>query len=150
MTRRVFTCEYAGIVNALLTDSEVSLPYDPSVDGVVHPAIERVRALWDTGATHSMISSSLASRLCLVRKGIADTLHAQGSTESSIYKLNIILPNGVEFYYWDVVEGQLSGFEVLLGMDIISKGDFAITSNGYRTKFSFQMPSTHDIDFRAG
>jgi len=32
-------------------------------------------------------------------------------------------------------------------MDIISKGDFAITNLSNKTKFSFQTPSTNDIDF---
>jgi hypothetical protein len=32
-------------------------------------------------------------------------------------------------------------------LDIITKGDFAITAPGGNTKFTFQVPSTHDIDF---
>ena len=37
--------------------------------------------------------------------------------------------------------------DVLIGMDIISRGDFAITHPGGRTKFSFRVPSQADIDF---
>ena len=36
---------------------------------------------------------------------------------------------------------------MLIGMDIISKGDFAITHPGGHTKFSFRVPSQADIDF---
>jgi hypothetical protein len=32
-------------------------------------------------------------------------------------------------------------------MDIIAKGDFAITGKSGNTKFSFRMPSIADIDF---
>jgi uncharacterized protein YecA (UPF0149 family) len=32
-------------------------------------------------------------------------------------------------------------------MDIISRSDFAITSPNEKTKFTFQLPSTHDFDF---
>ena len=39
---------------------------------------------------------------------------------------------------------QISG---LLGMDIISLGDFSISHKDGGTTFSFQIPSTHNIDF---
>lgn len=32
-------------------------------------------------------------------------------------------------------------------MDIISRGDFAITNFGGKTTFSFRIPSTEEIDF---
>jgi hypothetical protein len=44
-------------------------------------------------------------------------------------------------------ESELTGMDVLIGMDIISSGDFAVTASQGKTKFSFQYPSTHDIDF---
>ena len=37
--------------------------------------------------------------------------------------------------------------DVLIGMDIISQGDFVITASQGKTKFSFQIPSTHDTDY---
>ncbi|MDR3184029.1 MAG: SEC-C domain-containing protein, partial [Prevotellaceae bacterium] len=46
-----------------------------------------------------------------------------------------------------VTEGVLSDFDVLIGMDIITQGDFAISQSEGNTKFTFQMPSTHDFDF---
>jgi uncharacterized protein YecA (UPF0149 family) len=32
-------------------------------------------------------------------------------------------------------------------MDIIVRGDFAISQSSGKTKFTFQIPSTHDFDF---
>ena len=63
------------------------------------------------------------------------------------YLINISLPNGIEFASILVTEGLLSDTDVLIGMDIISKGDFAVTAFGGDTKMSFQIPSTHEIDF---
>ena len=37
--------------------------------------------------------------------------------------------------------------DVLIGMDIISLGDFAITNVGGKTTFSFRFPSIAEIDF---
>ena len=36
---------------------------------------------------------------------------------------------------------------MLIGMDIISMCDFSLTSTNDQTKFSFQIPSSLDIDF---
>jgi hypothetical protein len=41
----------------------------------------------------------------------------------------------------------IGNFDVLIGMDIITLGDFAVTNPEDKTKLSYQMPSTHDIDF---
>jgi len=46
-----------------------------------------------------------------------------------------------------VNDGKLTDTDMLIGMDVISLCDFAITNPGKQTKFSFQVPSTLDIDF---
>ena len=47
-----------------------------------------------------------------------------------------------------VTEGALVGnVEVLIGMDIIGQGDFAISNKNRKTVFSFRMPSQERIDF---
>ena len=46
-----------------------------------------------------------------------------------------------------VTEGRLNGFGLLVGMDIINLGDFALTHKNSQTVFSFQIPSTHEYDF---
>jgi hypothetical protein len=61
--------------------------------------------------------------------------------------INILLPNSVGFAALRVTEGDLPDFDVLIGMDIIVRGDFAISQSTGKTKFTFQMPSTHDFDF---
>jgi len=47
-----------------------------------------------------------------------------------------------------VCEGNIFGkADILIGMDIISQGDFAITNHNNKTMFSFRMPSMLDLDF---
>ncbi len=46
-----------------------------------------------------------------------------------------------------VTEGRLNGFGLLIGMDIINLGDFALTHKNQQTVFSFQIPPTHEYDF---
>ena len=44
-------------------------------------------------------------------------------------------------------ESCFNGFGLLIGMDIINLGDFALTHKNSQTVFSFQIPSTHEYDF---
>ena len=43
----------------------------------------------------------------------------------------------------------MQGPDVLLGMDIITIGDFSITNQAGNTVFSFRVPSQHTIDYVA-
>ena len=40
------------------------------------------------------------------------------------------------------------GIDVLIGMDIISKGDFAVSNYNGKTQFSFRLPSQEDVDYK--
>jgi hypothetical protein len=41
------------------------------------------------------------------------------------------------------------GIDVVIGMDIVTRGDFAVTNRDGRTTFSFRIPSQSHIDFVA-
>ncbi|KAA6307265.1 hypothetical protein EZS27_041067 [termite gut metagenome] len=73
--------------------------------------------------------------------------HAGGESIVNTYLVNILLPNQVVVYSRCVTEGIINGADVLIGMDIIARGDFTLSSKGGKTKFCFQLPSTHDFDF---
>jgi predicted aspartyl protease len=145
---RAFTNEYLEVVNALETQVGISEAFNPNVQqGIVRPKIQIFNAIWDTGATNSVISENVIKELNLIPIGKEKVYHANGWTMMKTYLVNIILPNNVEFYSLTVTESLLTGADVLVGMDIISSGDFVITASQGKTKFSFQMPSTHDTDY---
>ncbi len=106
-----------------------------------------VSALWDTGATASVISDTLAKQLHLEPVTQCMTYHAQGQKLVNVYLIDLVLPNRILVRGVRVTEGQLNGFGMLLGMDIINLGDFTITHRDRKTVFSFQIPSTHEYDF---
>lgn len=105
-------------------------------------------ALWDTGATQSAISQKVVDTLNLTQESsIEQVKHAFGSANNiPVYHVNITLPNRVELLGVPV-SGDLYGQNVLIGMDIISHGDLAITSKDGKTQFTFRFPSIADIDF---
>jgi len=58
------------------------------------------------------------------------------------------LPNGILIPELEVAdcEGNI-GCDILIGMDVINMGDFAICNEDGRTTFSFRTPSIETIDF---
>jgi hypothetical protein len=64
-----------------------------------------------------------------------------------MYDVNIVLPNLVHVPNLAVTKGDFSDIDLIVGMDIITLGDFAVTSFGGVTKFSFRVPSLRHIDF---
>jgi hypothetical protein len=74
--------------------------------------------------------------------------HLDGSSLAETYLVNIGLPNNVAFGGVRVTKGTLTGHaDILIGMDIISKGDFAVSNFNGITKFSFRVPSVGHVDF---
>lgn len=59
------------------------------------------------------------------------------------------MPNNVRFVGTRVSENSIEGGDVLIGMDIITSGDLAITNHGDKTAFTFRTPSCEEIDFVA-
>ena len=72
-----------------------------------------------------------------------------GAAHCHTYLVNIVLRNDMEISPVPVTEAKaLNGTaDVLIGMDLISMGDFAVSTYGGRTVFTFRMPSAGWIDF---
>ena len=105
-------------------------------------------ALWDTGSTMTVISDELASKLNLEPVGemVAET--AGGRYKANKYILSLHLPNRLNIENVMIASGKLGpGIDILIGMDIITLGDFVITNYNNKTVFSFRFPSSEVIDF---
>jgi len=136
-----FTVVHDGIADALITPVLI----EPAIGG---ETILEINALWDTGATMSLVGREIAERLNL--QSISKTFISTPSdknAQSNIYVVNLHLPNRTLLANVLVTEGVLSGCDMLIGMDVISRGDFAVTNFSGRTVFSFRMPSLTTIDF---
>jgi hypothetical protein len=133
----------------LMNECSVSEAWDPN-GSAPKPLFRPFKALWDTGATRSMISQNVVDACGLISTGFEDTHHAQGTTKDvPVFLVNIQLPTDVQVIGVPALRGKFIGFDVLIGMDIITKGDFAVTNRKGRTKFTFRIPSQADIDFYA-
>ncbi len=143
-----FTIEYNSLVECIATKCGISKAFNTVYQpDMMPPDFVEFHALWDTGAMRSVISTEVVKILGLLPVGQAKVYHTNGVSIVKTYLIDILLPNAIEFSTVLVTEGILGDTDVLIGMDIISKGDFAVTGSNGKTKFSFQVPSTHDIDF---
>ncbi len=139
-----FTGITDGLPNVLLVQCKV-VPADGNLDH--YPFFN---AIWDTGATNSAITQRVVDECSLQPVGKARVHHAGNDAqpdETDVYLVNIVLPGNLVIEGVHVSRGGFTGADVLIGMDIINQGDFAITHKDGKTKYTFQIPAEADIDF---
>jgi len=141
-----FTAEADRRATTLITPVHISQAFDPAKGGR-RPKPKSFHAIWDTGATGSVISEKVVKECGLKPIGMATVHHGGGQDTRNVYLVNVFLPNQVEVVRLRVTDGKLRGADVLIGMDIINQGDFAVTNKGGKTTFSFRLPSIAKIDF---
>ena len=108
---------------------------------------KKFQAIWDTGATNSAISQEVVDACGLKPIGMATVHGVSGVQRTNTFLINILLRNNTAVQNIQVALGDLGDSQVVIGMDIITAGDFAITNVGGKTVFSFRIPSTRTIDF---
>lgn len=140
-----FTLKSKGLLNRLPTSALIlSNIRDNSTELV--PKLWS--AIWDTGATKSCITKRVAEDLKLIPVGKTTIGTANGNAEVDTYFIDIGLPNGMAIQQILVSCADLGqDIDVLIGMDIISLGDFSITNFNGRTTFTFRIPSIVETDF---
>ena len=135
---RSFTVNFHKLVN------EIKLPV-----GVGKPVgtLHRFTAVWDTGATSTVISKKVVEVLGL--EDIidqVDTYSADGAGKADAYYVDVQLLNGVQFSSLKVIQMGTRD-DLLIGMDIIGAGDFCLTNVGGETVLTFESPPYYRYDF---
>lgn len=148
---RSFTITHKGLSNILTSEihiSEIILNKKSRIIDIRRTTNKKYLAIWDTGATASVITKKVVEDLGLKPTGMTKVNHAGGESTTRKFLVDIWLPNKVVMKQVTVTEGVLNGnFEILVGMDVISKGDFAVTNKDGKTCFSYRYPSVECIDF---
>ncbi len=138
-TSSVFTVSYDGIAKQLITQIYLS------------NGEKRVyaRALWDTGASYSCMSSGIEKQLGLEKAGskLLGGVFSRGKVDGYITDVGLndfgTIPRQI-LYATDIGSNF---FDVVIGMDIIMMGDFAVTNYNMKTTLTFRIPSKEVIDF---
>jgi len=138
-----------GVFREILTDVGLALPIDQDLININDSRVHIVKALWDTGATNSVITPNAAVLLGLKPSGVANVNHAGGSSLVNTYIVDIVLINNLHFRSVKVSECSdvVGNFDCIIGMDIIARGDFSFTNVGGISVFSFRLPSLETVDY---
>lgn len=146
------TTKYNGLARDLRIQVEISAAFDPSQIDLNNrkslPPTEKFNAIWDTGATGTVITQEVIDKCGLKPVGRTIVHGANTSAQSDVYLISVFSPSDVIFHKVRVTVGTLVGdYDALIGMDIIAMGDLAITNKGGNTTLSFRFPSIECIDF---
>ena len=130
-----------GLLRVLITEVRIHISNNPKNC--------KISAIWDTGASGSAITTKVVKELGLVPTGMANVTTANGEVIQNTYTLDIGLPNEVliQGIIATEVSALASGCDALIGMDVITLGDFSITNHNGLTCMSFRVPSAHEIDY---
>ena len=146
-----FTLTHEGRVNVLVCECAVAEAFDPfDATAVATAKFHTLRAIWDTGASNTCIDEDACARMSLVATGQVETHTANGVKRANTYLVNIGLPNRVGFPGVRVTEcSVIPNADMLIGMDIIGAGDFAVTNKDGKTVMTYRFPSSKLVDFVA-
>jgi hypothetical protein len=144
------TCKRTKAAFTMRCDDPLKLISSACVIGGPEPIA--CEAKWDTGATVTCISHELAETIGVEPDYTYAIGTSNGQSIENGYKLGLVLPNGMEVSPVDMIESDIHrlGFDMLIGMDVITRGDLAVSSKGSSTQFTFRMPSLEEADFCDG
>jgi predicted aspartyl protease len=140
---------------SVLFDQIVKIPHTKlSVSGELLlgdnslPDLMEMQAIWDTGASGSCITTNVVKTLGLIPYSKLRVLTASGEVFQNVYKVCFHLPHDVSINIpVTEVPALQNKFGALVGMNIISMGDFTISNFEGRTCLSFRMPSQARTDY---
>lgn len=134
-------------VDCIVTECYVYAPVDlASCKNIKRVKVQR--SLWDTGASVTLISARVAKVLGLSSIGKSGVSgYNDGVDVKDTYCVHVGLATGDIVTNIMAMEFESDEYDVVIGMDIICKGDFAVTNQNERTTFSFRIPSEEEIVF---
>lgn len=145
MTLNALTYTANNIVDTIITPIEV-------VNTFTGVSISS-KGLWDTGAQGSCITVSAVNALGLKSLGKVRVKGVHGVEEVDYYQVKLILNNRAitEICLATECAALSDGDDVamLIGMNVINRGDFCISNFDGRTTMTFRVPSVVATDYVA-
>ena len=143
----VCTKKYNGIEDSIMTECRI-YPWVDLTKERPNKVLDIRDAAWDTGATQTLISGSVIRHLNLKPIGRCQVDGFDGSKLANEYLIHVGLPTGDAVLNIKALECDGAAYDVVIGMDIISKGDFCFTNKDNKSVFSFRLPSKEHIELK--
>lgn len=141
----VYVDQQENLVEAIITPVAVCEAVEIA-DGMVIPKIYRtLNCMWDTGSTNTLITQEVVNELGLKPYGRALISDNTTVEECDTYLVHIGLPTGNTVLKLEVMLSNSQDYDVVIGMDVITLGDFVLTNADGKSVFSFRYPSKEKI-----
>ncbi|MCY4523987.1 MAG: retropepsin-like aspartic protease [Halobacteriovoraceae bacterium] len=124
-----FTRDYKERIGSIKTTCRISNPFTAN--------FYEGQAIWDTGATRTVVSPKLVQKLNLIATGRAEVRGVNSRQVVNKYIIGITLPNKLDTRLGALESDIGDKIDILLGMDVIGIGDFSICNGRV---FSFCTP----------
>lgn len=141
-----FTTSFDGIARQLKNEVTIYCE-DKSI---------QVTAIWDTGATISCISTHVVEQLSLIATGKVKMQTPSGEDVRNTYLVDLRLPNDFLIKDLVVADSEIGSHSIgeqsvgmLIGIDVICRGNFTVSNYEGKTVFSFRTPSDRRTDYVA-
>ena len=141
MFHSAFTLKSKSLLRAIRTEV--------MVENIYTKQSLKLRAVWDTGAMRTTITEKFAKQIgCKTTDKVSMIGVGSQPKEVNIYDVNIIiLPNKITIKKFSILSTEsIANADMLIGMDIITLGDFVVTNKNKKTTVSFCIPSHKEID----
>ena len=105
-----------------------------------------VNALWDTGSTESLISEKIVKMIEPILKNKFKYVTRDVVIECETYAVSLSLSDEITFRDVLMKKADLSdkNVDIIIGMDIISRGDFEIRNYNNLVEFAFRIPPRNE------
>ena len=133
---------FDNIVNRILIDCSIGIAH---MSGVDRP----MKALWDTGACCTCIATSVAQAMGLVKINERELIGADNKPfMADVYCVRLTMGHFI-ISFIEVCGIPMDGKaeNMIIGMDVITKGDLSITNYQGKTVLTFREPSLEKIDY---
>ena len=125
--------DYDEIVDGIYTNLGVSISDNDNEKWTV-------RGLWDTGSTRSCISERVIEKIKMKPDGKSIIFTANGKANVNTYCVDVEFPNGYKIQNVIVSAVRIEDdTDMLIGMDIISRGSMSINNDFGRTDFRYRL-----------
>lgn len=106
-------------------------------------------AVWDTGSTDTVVTRRVAEELSLEDLGEEEFTCVAGVGRFQTHIASLEFKGGMRID--SITVGEFvscgHGYDVIIGMDVIGMGEFAVSSLNGLTTFSFRLPAKEHADF---
>jgi hypothetical protein len=133
---------------SIITDVVLSVYLGPTPGGQEPAQRWKARALWDTGAQMCAINTALAQDMGLEIAGyIAAGGFGGDMRDAPFFLVNLDFPDGIRFSKVPAVAyDKKTTHNFIIGMNVITAGDFSLIREHSGSRFSFTIDSPEDID----